>query len=355
MIYLFYGEDQFTLREELQRLQDANKGDFGGGSIIRIEANKAGFNLDEVINATQAFSMFGEKQMVIVNGLVEKLGKGGGSSDATSKASTSKTRGKTASAKTLSPRERFLDFIPQAPNTADLVLIEHKVAKNDVIYKAVDKHGAVKEFVPPKEWALQKWIEDHAKKQNIKLGPGVPSLLGQYLGSNLYALHNELLKLAAYAGEGQPVTTAMVEKLTTQVSETSIFKLTEALSRRNLEEALRALNRLRNESTLPRTGFTRQMFVMICREIYNLLRIKELVTARRSNSEIASTLGIHPFVVEKSLPLVRNFSTEQLDKLYHRLTELDFADKTGQADLGYQLELLINEICEPPARKPAYR
>ncbi len=339
MIYLYYGDDQFTLKEEVGRLKETNNQGFGN-NCITIEAARAGFNLDEVINAANAFSMFGEKQLVQVNNLLEKLGKGG-SSEVAPKA----TKSGRAKTKTLSPRERFLEFVPQAPGSADLILIEQKVAKSDVVLKAIEKNGLVKEFVAPKEWALNKWIEERAKQENIKLAPNVAPLLAQYLGPNLYALHNELLKLAAYAGEGQTVTTEMIEKITYQVSETSIFKLTEALSRRNLNEALRQLNRLRNESTLARAGFTRQIFVMICREIYNLLRIKEMVTARRSNSEIASALAMHPFVVDKSLPLVRNFTSERLDLLYHRLNELDYLDKSGRADLNYQLELLLAEIC----------
>jgi hypothetical protein len=52
-------------------------------------------------------------------------------------------------------------------------------------------------------------------------------------------------------------------------------------------------------------------------------------------------------VVQKSRNLARNFSAERLGRLYHRLCELDYADKTGQADLGAQLELLLSEICAP--------
>ncbi|NWJ98926.1 MAG: DNA polymerase III subunit delta [Chloroflexi bacterium] len=344
MIYLYYGEDQFTLKEELERRRTDSSSEFDSGSFIRIEAAKAGFNIDEVLNAAQAFSMFGEKQLVLVTNLIERLSKGG-QSESSPKPSTATRGAKGKAPKTQTPRERFLEFIPQAPATADLILLEQKVTKVDVIYKAIEKYGVVKEFVPPKERALQKWIEERAKQEKIKLGSNVAERLTQYLGSNLYALHNELLKLATYAGDNQTVTTEMVEKLTAQVSETSIFKLTEALSRRNLPEAIRQLNRLRNETTLNRAGFTRQIFVMICREIYNLLRIREMDAARRSDSEIASTLALHPFVVQKSRNLVRNFSAERLDTLYHRLAELDYADKTGRGDLATQLELLLADIC----------
>jgi hypothetical protein len=46
------------------------------------------------------------------------------------------------------------------------------------------------------------------------------------------------------------------------------------------------------------------------------------------------------------LPLTRNFQDNRLSRLYARLTELDYADKTGRADLAAQLDLLIVEICQ---------
>jgi hypothetical protein len=54
---------------------------------------------------------------------------------------------------------------------------------------------------------------------------------------------------------------------------------------------------------------------------------------------------MHPFVAEKTVGLSRNFQASRLDWLYHRLTELDYADKSGRADLTSELELLLVEIC----------
>ncbi len=339
MIYLFYGEDQFSLQEELERKRLENNSEWSPGAFIRIEAARGGFNLDEVLNAARAFSMFGEKQLILVSSLLERLAKTSSSTD------NPKPKNAKGKPRNLSPRERFLEFIPEAPSTADLFLVEQKVAKNDPVFKAIEKQGVAKEFAPIKDWALQRWIEDRAKKEEVQLAPRVSALLAEHLGGNLFALHNELQKLAAYAGQGQVITPEMVELLTAQVNETSIFRLTEALSKRNLLEALRQLNRLRNESLQNRSGFTRQTFAIICREIFNLARISDMAAARHTKNEIASTLGLHPFVVEKNLPLVRSFKPGKLEALYHTLAEMDFADKRGRVDLNYQLELLLAEIC----------
>jgi DNA polymerase-3 subunit delta len=137
----------------------------------------------------------------------------------------------------------------------------------------------------------------------------------------------------------------MVEEISPEMRDTPIYKLTEALANKNLRDALVQLNRMRNETTLPRNGFARYVFNAICRNVYDLLRVREMASQRLSAADIASKLGMHPFVAEKNIKLSRNFQAARLDWLYHRLTELDYADKTGRADLTSELDLLMVEIC----------
>ena len=339
MIYLFYGENQFSLLEEVKKIKrdnlPAEAEDF---NFARIDALKSGFSIDEVLQAADAFPFLSDKRVVIVSGLVTKLGKG---------ASAEEKPGRSKKGPATTPRERFLEFVPRMPATTILILTEEKAAKNDLVYKAVDKHGAVREFEPLKDFALEKWINERAVSRQIKLERGVAEMLRSYMGSDLYRLANELEKLAAYAGEGQAVTTRMVEMLTAEAQEIKVWELTDALAGRNLPLALRQLNRMRNETTLNRAGFTRQVFGMISKQVYDLARIRDMHTNRKTNSEIAQAVGMHPFRVEKTIPLARKFSADHLDYLYNRLTELDYADKSGRADLTTQLDLLLAEICQP--------
>ncbi len=350
MLYLFYGEDQFSLRLEVEKIINATlPPDAQDFNFAKIDAGRSGFNLDEIINTAEAYPFLSDKRVVVVNGLVARLGKGAdneGEAPAPKPApkSTAKGRASTATAPA-TPRERFIKFLDNRPPTAVIVLVENKAGKNDLIYKAVQKHGQVQEFIAPKGMQLEKWTQDRARFQKIKLEPRAATLLAQYLGSDLWRIENELQKLAAYAGEGQAVTGEIVEKLSAQVSDTPIYKLTESLSRKNLREALVQLNRMRAETTLARPGFARYVFNGICRQVYDMLRVREMVANRHSPSEIASKLGMHPFVAEKTVDLSRNFQSARLDWLYNRLTELDYSDKTGRADLTSELDLLLVEIC----------
>jgi DNA polymerase-3 subunit delta len=348
MIYLFHGEDQFSLTEELNNLKKKTlppeAEDF---NYVRLDALKNTFTIDELFQAAEAYPFLSDKRLVVVTGLVARLGKSALAEErAAARTATRPVKGRAAvPAKPTTPRERFLDFIPNKMASTILVIVEEKVDKRDAVYKAVEKQGAVREFVPLENWALEKWINERAVKLNIKLDRTVAPLLREYIGSNLYHLSNELEKLGAYAGEGQAVTPDMVELLTAEISESKIWDLTDALSRRNYSQAMVQLARQRNESTLTRSGFTRKTFAIICNQMYDLLRMSELYNDRKTKNEIAQSLGINPYRVEKTLPMLRNFQPGRLEKIYARLVEADYADKSGKADLNIQLDMLVAEIC----------
>lgn len=345
MIYLFFGEDKFSLNEEVKRLIKTNlppeAEDF---NLAKLDALKSGFGLPEVLNATEAFPFLSDKRVVVVSGLVTKLSKSAASEErAAAKAART---GKGKSEKPKSPREQFLDYIPNIPASTILVITEEKVAKSDLIYKAVEKHGAVRDFEPLKDWELEKWIGERAAQKQIKIDRNAVQLIREFLGADLYRIDNELDKLAAFAGEGQRITVPMVEEMTAEISETKIWALTDALTSRNLAGVMELLHRLRRESTLNDAGFTRQVFALVSSQIFKIIRVKEMYGQRRNVNEIAQATSMGSYQIEKLLPYTRGFQAEQLDRIYARLTEIDHADKTGKVNLETQLDLLVAEICQ---------
>ena len=60
---------------------------------------------------------------------------------------------------------------------------------------------------------------------------------------------------------------------------------------------------------------------------------------------ISAVPGLNPWRVEKTLPMLRNFQPGRLEKIYARLAEADYSDKSGKADLNIQLDMLVAQIC----------
>ena len=53
---------------------------------------------------------------------------------------------------------------------------------------------------------------------------------------------------------------------------------------------------------------------------------------------------LHPFVFRKTQSQARNFSFEELKKIYRKLLEIDLDMKTGRVDARTALELFVTEL-----------
>jgi DNA polymerase III delta subunit len=69
------------------------------------------------------------------------------------------------------------------------------------------------------------------------------------------------------------------------------------------------------------------------------------LSASMTADQIAKEAGLHPFVVKKTLINLKNFSNEELEKMYFNLGEIDWKSKSGLADIAVMTELLIVDFC----------
>jgi DNA polymerase-3 subunit delta len=61
-------------------------------------------------------------------------------------------------------------------------------------------------------------------------------------------------------------------------------------------------------------------------------------------AEIAKAAGLAPYVVEKSLPLVRKFTFAQLEATHRRLLDIDASLKQSKMTPEMALDLLVCEF-----------
>ncbi len=81
----------------------------------------------------------------------------------------------------------------------------------------------------------------------------------------------------------------------------------------------------------------------------NLIKIKSLAENSSFSSwqfsyQASKTLGLHPFVVKKTLPIAQNFSMEELKNSYQKLLELDYQIKTGKIDPKIGIEMFVTTL-----------
>src|SRR3989339_168380 len=121
--------------------------------------------------------------------------------------------------------------------------------------------------------------------------------------------------------------------------DTDIFKTIDSLARQDKKTAAGLLH---NHLSAGEDPF--YLLSMYFYQFRNLLKVKELAEKNVSEREIAQKLKLHPFVARKSLEQGRNFSLDQLKKLYKDLCEIDFGAKTGKIEIELALDKFIATV-----------
>src|SRR6266568_3297042 len=217
-----------------------------------------------------------------------------------------------------------------------IVLVDEVLDASNPLLKTAGQYGQVIQCMLPKGAALESWITKRAKSIGVSISPDAAALLANFIGNQLRLLANELDKLATYAGNGAIIHVDDVRKLSAQVQEARIFDLTDALAQRNRKQALDILHDLLADGEPPL-----KLISTITTQVRSLVLVKELSQKGMRAGQIASTIGMAPFVADKALRQVGKFTPAQLEGAYRQLLATDAALKRSRMAPEMALDLLV--------------
>lgn len=335
MFYLLHGEDEFTSREHLKKLR--TQGDFGYNQDVFSGTEVATKTI--VINSN-TLPFLSEQRLIIVEGLPKKKRGEKASTITEDTTSSGKTKRKRSS-KTTTGRAGFekelAEHIETMPSsTVLIVIVDELLESSNLLLKAAEQHGKAIQSTLPKGAVLEKWINSRVKNIGARIAPDATSLLANFVGNNLRLLANEVDKLALYVGEEGTITIPDIRLLCAQAQEARIFDLTDALAQRNQKQALNILHDLLSDGEPPL-----KLISTITSQVRSLLLVKELAQKGMRTPQIASTLGMPPFVVDKAIRQVKNFKPVQLENTYRDLLATDAALKRSRLTPEMALDLLV--------------
>jgi DNA polymerase III subunit delta len=350
MFYLLHGDDEFTSHEQLKKLRqqgnfDYNQDSYSGGEVT----------LATITATCDTLPFLTDSRLVVVEGLPKKRRNETASSQSeTSPTNTDETpspatagkgskakKGKKSSKANTGTRAGFekglADYIPSMPDsTALIVLVDEVLEASNPLLKAAEQHGKVLQSTLPKGAALESWIIKRAKSIGVSITSEAAALLANFIGNQLRLLANELDKLATYVGNGATITADDVHKLSAHVQEARIFDLTDALAQRNRKQALDILHDLLTDGEPPL-----KLLSTITTQVRSLLLVKELAQKGMRPPQIATTLGMAPFVATKAAQQVSKFTPAQLEGAYRQLLATDAALKRSRMAPEMALDLLV--------------
>jgi DNA polymerase-3 subunit delta len=345
MFYLLHGEDEFSSREQLKTLRQQGQFDFNQDVYSGAEAD-----LKAILITCDTLPFLTEQRLVVIDGLPKrKRGEssatttggaegsgaqeaaGGGKGKRGKKGSKSKTVGRTDFEKELAA------YIPQIPESTVLITItDEALSDSSPLVKAAKQHGKIVQSTLPKGSALQHWITKRAKQAGVQIAPDAVILLANFIGNNLRLLANEIEKLATYVGAGNTISEQDIQQLSAQVQEARVFDLTDALAQRKHKQALNILHDLLADGEPPL-----KLISTITSQVRSLILVKELLQKGTRPYQVASTLGIAPFIAEKYVRQAGNFSAPQLESTYRYLLTTDAALKRSRLTPEMALDLLV--------------
>lgn len=298
MIILLHGKDTYRMKKKMREIMDEHKEKHKSGLNLRYLEGK-NISFEDLRNEILAISMFKEKKLVVVSDLF----------------SSSKLK------------EELLEKGKAFVDSENVLLLSESeaVPAKDKLLAFLEKEGKVQEFEPLSGAKLRAWVAKEAEGKGGKIDDRALDLLIEYVGSDLWRMDNEMGKLVNYS---KTIREEDIKAMVRPDYETNIFDTIDAIALKDKKKAFELL-----KEHLEKGDPVLYLLSMIASQIRNIISVKS-----------GSVSGLHPFVQRKATYQAKNFSMEDLKRIYGRITDLDFEIKVGKMDPDIALDVLISEI-----------
>ncbi len=329
MLYVLYGRDDFSLREELARMKGGLDSDGMLSSNTDVLDGRE-VSPEQLMAICDTMPFLSAHRLVVVEGLLKRF-------DPPERPRRGARGARRGSAEALERWRGLADYAQRMPGTTTLVLVDEELSADNPLLKALSSAGQVREFRPLR--AVLQWILERAQNQGMDISPAAARLLADLVGNNLWVLASELEKLAAYA-QGRRIEGADVRALVSEARQVNIFAMVDAIVERRAAVALRLLRQLTTAGA--EGGY---LLAMVVRQYRLIIQARELMTAGVATREIGQRLGIaSEFVLQRILDQARRYSLSRLKAAYRRLLEADVGVKRGHYGEELALELLVHDL-----------
>ena len=327
MNYLFYGDDKFSIYENIASLKDQVGGDdVSDVNVVAFAATN--LSVSELLATCNTVPFLSNKRVVIVDGLLTRFER--------------KLSAREASVPDgslgLGEWEKLGAELPNIPNSTDLVFVDGILSRNNPLLSRIRSKVTVRNFLVPKGGQLREWIRNRADSKGMNVEPAAVNLLAETVGGDLGTLDAELEKLSSYSN-GESVRHEDVEVLVPYTKEATIFTTVDAMMEGRIGASIMLVQQLL-DSGRPST----YLLTMMARQTRLLLLTKDLKARGVPIPDIGNRLRLSGYPLQKTLEQERKFTSSQLSDIHNMILETDISMKSSSIDEITALELLVVEI-----------
>ena len=243
-------------------------------------------------------------------------------------------------------RDRLLDILGSLPDYCTLVfvydLLPYKSPGQSKLAALVNKTGAIVNFQRQEEKTLVSWICGQFQKAGKSIDTMDASYLVFLCGDLMHDLSSQIGKIAAYAG-GSRVTRDDIDAVAIPQVGASVFKMTDALARKDFDKAADLLADLLHSQESP------VMILSVMGKYFRQLYTARLFLDRkRPRSEYAALWNMNGYYMEQQagrlLDAAGRFSLPWCRYAVRRCAETDIVLKSSYGREGEVLTALLMEL-----------
>jgi DNA polymerase III subunit delta len=236
-------------------------------------------------------------------------------------------------------RDRQLDAVAAAlgelPPDLSVVLIARAKAPAKLTRSVKAAEGEIHEFEAPKARDMPRMLVGDAKRLGFRLAPDAARMLVDRMGANPQRLHNELQRLALWAGAGGEVGAADLDAMIADTSEAAVWALSDALLERDAAAALRISERLISQGE----NVTGLIYGLASR-LRKACAAAAMLEEGQPPAQVESSLGMHPYAAKQLVKRLQGIDARDLREATIALADLEVWCRGG-ADYGDELALTL--------------
>jgi len=323
-VYLLHGEEPYYIDQIVHYMENHVLNEMEKGFNQTVLYGKD-TDMATVMNASKRYPMMSDYQLVIVK-------------EAQDLKWAKETEGSSKEA------EFVLSYF-EKPMTTTVLVLAYKYGnfdKRKKIYKAIDKNGLVFQSDPVRDYKLAGWIEDLIKDKGYRIAPQASALMGEYLGTDLSKIENEVDKLILNISKETTIDVDLVQKNIGISKEYNVFELQKALAVKNVLKCNQIINYFADN---PKANPMVMIMANLNSYFSKILKYHYL----KNKGDAARELGVNPYFIKDYEMAARNYSTSKTFDIISLLREYDLkskgVDSTGNVTDGELLrELLFKMI-----------
>lgn len=305
MILFFYGDNDFMIRREVERVRSHYRQKVGSSLSLEL------FDLSErpigqAIDAVAAAPLFAGSRLIVLRGLA-------GNKKA---------------------QEQIDQLIEVVPDSTVLIIEGVGMDRRSKAYKTLVSLPKATEFKAIAPARLARWVVRQTSQMGGTISPENANYLIKQTGNDLWTLHSELQKLVSYNKE---ITKTSIDELSTVKTESTIFILIENIASHNLSASLELYEKLAH------SGVGDQQIIAMLNWHYRSIALA-IDNLKSRDLSWAGKFAIAPFAAQKATFLAGKLDLADCRQAYRNIIRADESIKSGDKssrdailDLIYQL------------------